>query len=101
MPMYLLTSYTDSEFLQYIMHLTSKITIILAMSKIKGRKQYRNNLNSLFEGVNAFISYSSTKQSNEKNVSFGDPNLSVCSKMEEKLAGNSILNVIQAAINCM
>jgi len=49
------------------------ITMITSQSKTIGRIENKNTLNNELAGVNAVISVSSKKQSNEKKLSFGDP----------------------------
>lgn len=78
----------------------TRITIT-PRSKATGRKKYKNSLKSVFDGAKAFISKSSTKQSNEKNVSVGELTPSTLENIFEKPLGMSMLKEVAAEIKWM
>ena len=73
--------------------------MITSQSKTIGRIENKNTLNNELAGVNAVISVSSKKQSNEKKLSFGDPIFSLWENTLLKLLGSLMLNVSAAEIN--
>ena len=60
--------------------------------RARGSRANQNVLNKALEGANTFISMSSTKQSNDKNVSLGDPTFSVSENTPSKFDGISTSN---------
>ena len=65
-----------------------------------GNTPFKNTLNISTDGANAFISMSSTNQSNDKNVSEADPILMIGSNILDSMSGNLRLNDMAAAISC-
>ena len=71
-------------FFQYIISLVIANIIHIKVNRIIGSIPSKNTLKIALDGVNPLTSISSTKQSNEKNDSFGFPILFELSKIKVK-----------------
>ena len=68
--------------------------------KIIGKKMVKKALKISLDGVNIFISVSSTNQSNDKNASDEDPTISIDPNISIKPSGNFKLNEYAAVTSC-